>query len=370
MINVDLSKKLLLAYKYPKTALHEISDSFNQFNPAPFPRFINCFITERCNFNCPMCHVKSSRLKNLTELSFSQLKPFFDDIAPYAPSISLAGGEPLMHPEIIDIISYITKKGMVKGLVTNGIFLEKMSSQLIDSGLDFLAISLDGPDEQTQYQRGLVKNSFSQIIKGIKKIHQLKGNKILPNIRIATVISKANIDNFDQIYDIVCDLGVDQWSISHHFYFYDKIQKQQNIFATKTGFGNEVWGEYHGANPVFFNQTERIQISQKLDHIKSRINNSHLPVRISLPNTLDVESFYTGKNPNQQSWCTSPFNQVFLRGNGDVEMCHGYILGNIKNAPLVDIWNNKKTKKFQKYIKSHKLIPACFRCCSLNPVFN
>lgn len=370
MAQLDLSKKLILALKYPKTAFNTLTDSFFYSNRAtPFPRVINCFITEKCNFKCPMCHVADSRLKNLNHLSFKQLQPLFDEISSFSPSVSLAGGEPLMHPEIIKIIKYLNQKKIVKAMVTNGLLLEKMADQLVHSGLDFLAISLDGPDEATQYQRGLVKNSFDQIIKGIQKIISLKGNHSFPNIRVATVISRANIHNFDQIYHLVKKLGVDEWSISHHFYFYDKIKKQQSDFSSKTGFGNEVWGEYHGHKKVFFNAKERSLITQKLNQIQSIIDRGDSQVKITMPTTMDVDSFYTGVIPSKKSTCTSPFNQVFLRGNGDIEMCHGYILGNINHDTLQHIWKNKKTLKFQNYIQKHKTIPACFRCCSLNPVF-
>ncbi len=370
MAQLNLKKELKLGLKYPKTAKNIILDKYLYPNKAtPFPRLINCFITERCNFNCPMCHVAKSRLKNLTELSFTDLKKFFDSIAPYSPTVSLAGGEPLMHPEIIKIIKYLDDKKIVKGLVTNGMLLEKMAQEIIDSGLDFLAISLDGPDEATQFERGLVKNSFSQIIKGIKKVIKLRGKNSFPNIRIATVISKANINNFDKIYEIIKKLNVDEWSISHHFYYFDEIQKQQSKLSKKHNFGNDVWGEYNGKNKIFFNKKDRLTISKKLNDIKLLIKNNDSKIKITLPNTMDVNNFYTGTIPSKKSTCTSPFNQVFLRGTGEIEMCHGYILGNIKNESLKDIWNNQKTKKFQKYIQKNELIPACFRCCSLNPVF-
>lgn len=370
MANLNLKKELKLGLKYPKTARNIILDKYLYKNKAtPFPRLINCFITERCNFNCPMCHVAKSRLKNLTELTFTDLKKIFNNIAPYSPTVSLAGGEPLMHPEIIKIIKYLDDKKIVKGLVTNGMLLEKMAQEIIDSGLDFLAISLDGPDESTQFQRGLVKGSFPQIIKGIDKIIKLRGKNTFPNIRIATVISKSNINNFDKIHKIVKKLKVDEWSISHHFYYHDQIQKKQSALAKKHNFGNDVWGEYHGKSKIFFNKKDRIVISEKLKKIEKLIKENKSKVRITLPSTMDVESFYTGKFPSHKSTCSSPFNQVFLRGTGEIEMCHGYILGNIKNQTLREIWHNQKTKKFQKYIQKNKLIPACFRCCSLNPVF-
>jgi len=368
MAQLNLKKQLYLAKKYPKTAINTLIDPvFYHKKATPFPRLINCFITERCNFNCPMCHVKNSRLEHLQELSLNDLKKFFKQISPYSPSVSLAGGEPLMHPDIIKIIKYLNHQKIVKGMVTNGLLLEEMASDLISSGLDFLAISLDGPDEKTQYKRGLVKNSFPKIINGIKKIIELRGKNPFPNIRIATVISKANIKNFDKIYQIAKELGVDEWSISHHFYYYDKIKQQQKKFGDKNNFGTDVWGEYNGQNKEFFNQEERKIIKEKLAHIQELSKTSK--VKITMPTSFDIKNFYTGTIPKKTSTCTAPFNQIFLRGNGDIEICHGYILGNIKDDKIINIWTGQKTTRFQQYIKKHKTIPACFRCCSLNPKF-
>lgn len=130
MINIDLQKKTLLAVKYPKTAWHELVDPFFKYLPHRFPRFVNCFITERCNFNCPMCHVKTSRLKRLTELPLKTLQSFFDSIAPFAPSVSIAGGEPLMHPEIIKIIAYLPKNTLLNVLSPTACCLKKWPQNL------------------------------------------------------------------------------------------------------------------------------------------------------------------------------------------------------------------------------------------------
>jgi MoaA/NifB/PqqE/SkfB family radical SAM enzyme len=370
MSNVSPKTLVATAFKYPHNAKNIFFDSlFFKNTPTPFPRLINCFITEACNFKCPMCHVVNSRNKINAHIPFSEFKKIAIESKKYSPSFQLAGGEPLLHPDIISMIKLLNDNNIVKLLVTNGLLLEEKAKDLIDSGLDYLAISLDGPDENTQYKRGNVKQSFDKIIKGIEKIVRLRGKKIFPHVRIATVISKYNIQNFEKIFDIAQKLGVDQWSISHHFYYYDQIKKQQEKLSQATCFGSDVWGEDNGSNKTYFNTSERKLISQKLKGLREKSTHSGTKLRISFPNSTDTDNFYSGKFPSTSSKCTSPFNQVYLRGNGDVEMCHGYILGNIQKNSLKQIWKNQKTKKFQNYIKKHKLIPACFRCCSLNPIF-
>lgn len=371
MPNIDLKKKFVLARKSPLTALNTVLDPvLYHRHPTPFPRLINLFVTESCNFNCPMCHVKSSRLqRKKTQISLDNLKPLIDESSPFQPSFQLAGGEPLLHPQIFKIIKYISDKKMISGLVTNGLLLEKYAQDIIDSDLDFLAVSLDGPDETTQYQRGFVKNSFTQIIKGIKKIIRLKKNSHLPNIRLATVISKNNLNNFDQIFSLAQNLRIDQWSLSHHFFYNQNIQKTQNKFSRQHHLGADIWGEYIGNRKEFFTPKQRQTLKLKLKKLNQNIKTAkNIKTNIIPPATVDP--YYTQTPPSTRSSCLSPYRQVFIRGNGDVEMCQGYILGNIKGQKLKDIWTSSKASHFRHVFSSNPIMPSCFRCCALDIKFD
>ncbi len=64
--------------------------------------------------------------------------------------ITISGGEPLLHPELDEIIRHIRKRGMMAGLITNGFFLNKERiERLNEAGLEHLQISIDNavPDE-------------------------------------------------------------------------------------------------------------------------------------------------------------------------------------------------------------------------------
>lgn len=369
MPKINLNKQLALILKSPRTAQNIILDKvFYKNSPSPFPRLINIFTTEACNFNCPMCHVKSSRVKNMSQILFKDLKRIIDESIQYSPSFQLTGGEPLMHPHIFKIIKYISDRKMISGLVTNGLLLEKYAQDIIDSGLDFLAISLDGPDENTQYQRGYVKYSFGHIIKGIKKIIKLRKGH-MPNIRLATVISKFNLSNFDQIYNLAIKLKVDQWSLSHHFFYNKNIKTKQLQFSKKFKMGTDVWGEYIGNKKEFFTKEERQNLKSKLNTLNRQIIKSR-KIKSNIISPSTIKPYYTDTYPSQQSSCISPLRQIFIRGNGDVEMCQGYILGNIKKNRLKSIWVNSRAQHFRKIFRSHPIMPACFRCCALNIKFN
>src|SRR5260221_2993231 len=64
--------------------------------------------------------------------------------------ITIRGGEPLMHPELEQVIRHIRKHGMIAGMITNGFLLSKERiASLNAAGLEHLQISIDNvtPDE-------------------------------------------------------------------------------------------------------------------------------------------------------------------------------------------------------------------------------
>jgi MoaA/NifB/PqqE/SkfB family radical SAM enzyme len=60
--------------------------------------------------------------------------------------ITLQGGEPLVHPDIVRLVSEVAAAGMQPGIITNGWFLTRYIEQLAAAGLEKLVISLDSAD--------------------------------------------------------------------------------------------------------------------------------------------------------------------------------------------------------------------------------
>jgi MoaA/NifB/PqqE/SkfB family radical SAM enzyme len=74
-----------------------------------------------------------------------------DKLAEFGSSvITISGGEPMMHPEIYEIIARIRHHGMIAGLISNGYYFQPPKiEKLNEAGLDYLQISIDNviPDE-------------------------------------------------------------------------------------------------------------------------------------------------------------------------------------------------------------------------------
>jgi MoaA/NifB/PqqE/SkfB family radical SAM enzyme len=102
----------------------------------------------RCNLDCTYCNEFDDTSK---PVPLEEMKKRLDILAEMGTSIiTISGGEPLMHPELDEIIRHIRKLGMIAGLITNGFFLNKERiDRLNNAGLEHLQISIDNvtPDE-------------------------------------------------------------------------------------------------------------------------------------------------------------------------------------------------------------------------------
>jgi MoaA/NifB/PqqE/SkfB family radical SAM enzyme len=102
----------------------------------------------RCNLACEYCNEYDDFSKAVpTEEMFRRVDKL-GDLGTSAVTIS--GGEPLLHPELDEIIRRIRKNGMISGLITNGYLLvAERIERLNRAGLEWLQISIDNvtPDE-------------------------------------------------------------------------------------------------------------------------------------------------------------------------------------------------------------------------------
>src|SRR5919205_3443784 len=96
----------------------------------------------RCNLACGYCNEYD---KVSEPVPLEVMKRRLDKLAALGTSIiTISGGEPLMHPELDEIIRHIRSHKMIAGLISNGYyFTPERIRRLNDAGLDALQISID-----------------------------------------------------------------------------------------------------------------------------------------------------------------------------------------------------------------------------------
>ena len=102
----------------------------------------------RCNLSCGYCNEYDDSSK---PVPLEEMERRVDKLAALGTTlITISGGEPLLHPQLEQIIARIRRQGMMAGLITNGYLLVRERIEALNAaGLDYLQISIDNvqPDE-------------------------------------------------------------------------------------------------------------------------------------------------------------------------------------------------------------------------------
>ncbi len=112
------------------------------------PLLVHVVPIRRCNIDCAYCNEYD---KTSAPVPVEVMRARIDRLAGFGTSVvAFSGGEPMLHPELDDLIRHIRRHGMLAGLITNGYLLSpKRIAALNEAGLDFLQISIDNvePDD-------------------------------------------------------------------------------------------------------------------------------------------------------------------------------------------------------------------------------
>lgn len=183
------------------------------------PEQVTIDLTNRCNQKCIGCWLYSPFLENKPdarllrqELDLVTVKSLINSLADMGVKRVrfTGGGEPFMHPAIMEILAYTKHKGLICSITTSFLLLDKKQiEELISLGIDELAISLWAATEQS-YQRMHPLSPggvFSKIKENILFLTQQKKNK--PFVTICNVLCNLNFQEIEQMFDFTLDLGAD-----------------------------------------------------------------------------------------------------------------------------------------------------------------
>lgn len=133
------------------------------------PSVVSFAVTDRCNSHCEHCIFRSKKEDKIpmNKEEISKCINEFHELG--ICSVTMVGGEPLMHPDIISIIQMFDKSKINLVLFTNGSLLCPMSSDLRKSGLNRVMVSIDFPEAHKHDAFRKHKGLFEKAINGIRQ---------------------------------------------------------------------------------------------------------------------------------------------------------------------------------------------------------
>lgn len=165
-------------------------------------KFVIWEITNMCNCQCVMCGQWQKKSKTIELAKAKELVDFMHKNN--VVFIQLTGGEPLLYKDLIPLITYINKKGIIIQLATNGTIITKeYAGKLRKAGLKYICISLDHHKAEIHDSVRKYKGCFDKVMESIRILK--KEGFVLHS---SSVINKYNCNNLAAFVGYVNSLGI------------------------------------------------------------------------------------------------------------------------------------------------------------------
>ncbi len=174
-----------------------------------FPRLIAWEVTRRCSLNCLHCRASAQDIPYQNELSLDECKQLIDGMTQFTPTpiMILTGGDPMMRPDIFDIIEYGNSLGLRMVIALCGQHLSPdIMRHLKESGIMKVSFSLDGSTAESHDAFRRVPGSFDAVMESMAYAREA-------NIafQVNSTISKYNVSELPGILDLVITSGADSF---------------------------------------------------------------------------------------------------------------------------------------------------------------
>ncbi len=166
------------------------------------PSSIHLCATWRCNLNCRQCDIPLTGDRERPELTTEQITTVIQQLKEWLGPfhLNLAGGEPFIRKDMMDIIEFASRNGITVGVTTNGMLItEKIAKRIEKSGIQSLNISLDGMTPETHDRMRNKQGAHKKIMKLIERLNKPRDYCLV----IATILMSTNLDEIVDMVDWV-----------------------------------------------------------------------------------------------------------------------------------------------------------------------
>lgn len=168
-------------------------------------------LIRRCNLTCKHCYATSADIDFAGELSTEEIYRVMDELKAFnVPVLILSGGEPMLHPDILEIAGRAKERGFYVGLSSNGTLIDNTNiNSLVNLDLDYLGISIDGMKETHDKFRRRA-GAFDEAVRGVE-LCQSHGIRV----GLRFTLTQDNHRDLPQLLQLMRELDIDKFYLSH-----------------------------------------------------------------------------------------------------------------------------------------------------------
>ena len=302
-------------------------------------------VTYACNLKCKMCNLNERMKTGKKQLTTDEVKKVLDDFAAIGTlGIGLTGGEPILRPDILDIIKYTKEKGMIAHMSSNGFRMTKDNvKKILDAGLDAISFSLDGASAKTHDKVSGVKGSFDAALEGIRNFSELKQKNKKYKYFTIVVTCSINRYNIHEVLDIVKVARKNSADYVSFIPFHDIGGLTDNIETMK-----ELKIRDDNMDELDALIKKLVELRKKTNYIDTSIN------------YLKLFSYCFRGKPLPIT-CYAGYVSLVIGAFGEIYPCFSFMeakkdFSNIREISLKDYWKSKNFNLKRKKIRN------CRRC--------
>jgi len=301
------------------------------------PLLVQWDITSTCNLQCVHCYMDATAKHVENELTLKEIFTFIKELSDCGVrSIHLLGGEPFIHPDILEIIQAILKKGMYCYISTNGTLLnEELVKDLSNLKRITVDVSLDGVCPRAHDSFRGVKGTFQRVLNGLAL---LKEYNISHNV--TAVLGKHNFNEIEEIIELALQY---------------EAKRIQFLTFSPTGRGAQAIAKFG-----FTKKQLKIVRKKIIDLILKYQDQIYIDAPLIGCSLLALRVWeilaYQGYEMYYEvsTGCDAGVTKIAIDPFGNVMLCpqarQGF--GNIRSLPFLTIW-----KTIQTYCQTHKNCP-------------
>lgn len=311
------------------------------------PRHLQIEIITRCNLACTMCPrtVALKRARSQEEVNpwyrqmpFERFKEIINQFHALQ-SLSLHGiGEPLMHPQLFEMVEASAARGIKVRFTTNATLLDQAKSErLIMSRLHQLIISMDGATAET-YEAIRQGAHFEYVVENIRALSSAKRamKSATPLIYLNMVVCRSNHHEAAQLVDLAHTIGAECVVLS-------PIQPPAAEIAHMVC-DSESWNRAVAA------AKRRARKWGIVLYARRKERSSH------------------HRSPKKTYQCLNPWLSAVVLMNGDVMPCCNihdadFSMGNLFDESFPKVWNGPAYQSFRSELRQKGHVPKPCRWC-------
>jgi radical SAM protein with 4Fe4S-binding SPASM domain len=328
----------------------------------PLPQELQVEVTAACNLRCRMCLVRYRPAVDRTEgsLCFEHFRMIADAL-PGLRTLTLQGlGEPLLAPDLFRMIAYAAARGVRAGFNTNATLLTRRAAeQLVDAGLDWLCVSLDGATAAT-YEAIRDGARFDRVARNVRGLVQVMRERdaARPALSLVFTAMRRNVGELPALVALAAEWGVPTvrvQNLSHSFSDTDPSGAYREIreFAA----GEALWQAPDAAAEAAFADAAHAAAARGVTLRLPRLREAHAPRAVGTPG------------------CDWPWRSAYVRHDGRVQPCcmlmggDRAILGDATRDGLAAVWRGAGYEAFRAALTSPSPPDVCAGCAMYRGVF-